>query len=136
MDNGKRNAKSGYGVFFGTQELGYIGKAVPAHEKQTNNVAELMAIQAAVQKLPGAQGGQRAQYRQIHIYSDSNYSIDVITGKKNAHVNKELIQTIQQAIRNSPVEIRLIHVYAHTDGKDMHSIGNDIADYLAGLKGI
>jgi len=118
--NGQKGAKSGYGVFFATRYIQPISRQVPRSEKQTNNVAELMAIRDAIRAASGP----------CTIYTDSNYSIDVLTGRKNAHVNKELIQEIKQGLHG----VKLIHVYAHTgDKQNIHSIGNDIADYLAGL---
>ena len=125
--NGQRGAKSGYGVFFAKEDLSgkNLSCRVPRSEKQTNNVAELMAIHEAVKigrDLPGRP--------LLKIYSDSNYSIDVLTGKKNAHTNKELIDAIKALLRVTRVDF--IHVYAHTSKPDLHSIGNDIADYLAG----
>jgi ribonuclease HI len=125
--NGQRGAKSGYGVFFAKENLmdKNLSRRVPRLEKQTNNVAELMAIHEAIhigKDLPGRPF--------LKIYSDSNYAIDVVTGKKNASKNTELIDGIKALLRITRVDFT--HVYAHTSKQDIHSIGNDIADYLAG----
>jgi ribonuclease HI len=126
-NNGRKNAKSGYGVFFGHMDIPPISRPVPPMEKQTNNVAELMAIYAALEQMKDKVEGK------IRIYSDSNYSLDVITGKKQAHTNLELIARIKKLKSACRVPIDFSHIYAHTDKQDQHSLGNDIADYLAGL---
>ena len=127
-NNGRKNAKSGYGVFFGNRDIAPISRPVPPMEKQSNNVAELMAIHDALDHIQKENTG-----RKIIIYSDSNYSMDVITGKKQAHTNLEIIARIKKLKSVCRIPVEFIHIYAHTDKQDKHSIGNDIADYLAGL---
>jgi len=126
-NNGRQNAKSGYGVFFGNRDIAPISRPVPAMEKQSNNVAELMAIHDALVQV------QKEETGKIIIYSDSNYSMDVITGKKQAHTNIDLIARIKKLKSACRIPVEFIHIYAHTGEQDKHSIGNDIADYLAGL---
>ena len=127
-NNGRKNAKSGYGVFFGNRDIAPISRPVPPMEKQSNNVAELMAIHDALDQIQKENNGKK-----IIIYSDSNYSMDVITGKKQAHTNLEIIARIKKLKSVCRIPVEFIHIYAHTDKQDKHSIGNDIADYLAGL---
>ena len=127
-NNGRKNAKSGYGVFFGNRDITPISRPVSPMEKQSNNVAELMAIHDALVQIQKEKTG-----RKIIIYSDSAYSMDVITGKKQAHTNLDIIARIKKVKSACVIPVEFIHIYAHTDKQDKHSIGNDIADYLAGL---
>ena len=64
-------AKAGYGVFFNTNDPRNISQPVPSELPQTNNVAELLAIDAAIQTV---HNGERTT-----IYSDSQYSINSVT---------------------------------------------------------
>lgn len=126
--NGQEGAKGGYGVFFGCKEYAQLSLrfSLPHTEKQTNNVAELMAIRDAIQV-----SSVISYIAEICIYSDSKYSIDVITKKKKSHANKELVVQIQKLIKSCKLKVQLVHVPAHTGKNDIHSVGNSIADYLA-----
>ena len=51
------------------------------------------------------------------------------SGKK--YLNPDIIDELIKVKINSPFKIDIIHIRAHTGGKDKHSINNDIADSLA-----
>jgi ribonuclease HI len=53
-----------------------------------------------------------------------------LTGWKKEIPNKELVKTVYELYKDKP-NIRFIHIRAHTDNTDIHSIGNDNADKLA-----
>jgi ribonuclease HI len=125
VGNGKRMAKAGYGVYFGALNMPNISRKVPPKFKQTNNVAELLAIHDGIKELV------RAKVSRVQIYSDSEYAMGVITGKKNASANLEIIKSIQDLITESGIQIIWRHIRAHTGATDIHSIGNSIADRLA-----
>lgn len=132
-NNGKQDSDGGIGIHF--SEKNKI-KFKDVSEKlciksSTNNIAELCAIQRAIEITMG--------YDNVKLYTDSKYSINVITkwydiwirkGLLKHKKNIDMIQNICQLYKQSNVE--LIHVRAHTGKMDEHSIGNMIADRLAG----
>ena len=92
-----------------------------------DNIAELKAIIDALKYI--CKVGVPA-----NIYYDSDYASGVITGRKKAHVNLELVEEGKMLLKACKVKPEFIHVYSHTGSKDLHSIGNDIADQLAKCK--
>lgn len=98
------NNSSGYGVIliFSTQVIQGYGH-VPLSVGNTNNVAELYPIYVALSAVPDGD---------MDIYTDSEYALNVITGKKRAYVNLELIAHIQSKMVGRKVNI--YHVYGHT----------------------
>jgi ribonuclease HI len=84
----------------------------------TNNVAELTAILRAAEAIP-------ADAPRIVIYTDSKYSIGVLTLNWKAKVNQELIAKTKKALA-ARKNVRLVYVAAHV-GVPM----NERADELA-----
>jgi len=126
INNGKKNATGGYGVFFGHKEIPYISETLTA--KITNNIAELKGVIEALKVI------LTLKEDQITIYYDSEYAASVITGRKNAHANLELVnegKSLLGDLQSKGKVIKFIHVYSHTGDKDIHSIGNEIVDSLA-----
>lgn len=131
--NGTKHAKAGIGVYVSdTNTLSERLKGL-----QTNQRAELYAILRALQI------NKLSDYTAINIYTDSMYSINCLTKwinswlkngwldkKKRAVKNKDLIHPIYNILSKNQ-HIYLIHVEAHTNKTDIHSIGNDKADTLA-----
>jgi ribonuclease HI len=131
-NNGQRSAMAGIGIYFGEKDLRNVSQRVVG--RQTNNTAEVGAIihlHSIVKE--DIQTGKR-----IGIVSDSEYAIRCVTsyGKKCEEKgwpdipNKELVKqvyTLYKGITN----VKFFHVMAHTDKKDIHSVGNDGADKLA-----
>lgn len=132
IGNGQKNATGGYGVFFGHPEIPYISKDhnIPG---VTNNITELKAIIEAlkvIETLPEA-------VRTFVIHYDSDYAASVITGKKKAHKNIELVdegKTLLRTLQQRNKVVKFEHVYSHTGGTDLHSVGNSIVDDLAKRK--
>jgi len=132
--NGMRNASAGIGVFFGENDPRNISAKLLG--KQTNNLAELTAIvqaHAAIQ--PDILTGKK-----IAIVTDSEYAIKCVStyGEKcckqhwNVDIpNKELVKTAYELYQEVSNSVRFIHIRAHTQKTDIHSIGNDHADRLA-----
>lgn len=132
--NGTRNASAGIGVFFGENDPRNVSAKLLG--KQTNNLAELTAIvqaHAAIQSdiLTG---------KKIAIVTDSEYAIKCVStyGEKcckqhwNVDIpNKELVKTAYELYQKISNSVRFIHIRAHTQKTDIHSIGNDHADRLA-----
>ena len=137
-NNGKLNAKAGFGVYFGKNDSRNISKRVIG--KQTNNVAELLAIIEVFSILKD----EINMYEKIIIYSDSRIAIGwcTTTGEKYAKKNwtkqkgeipnVNLIKSAYELmLNNSNVSLRFIK--AHTGLLDEDSLGNEEADKLANL---
>lgn len=131
-NNGQSNAIAGIGIYFGENDPRNVSQRVQG--KQTNNTAEVGAIvhlHSLIQE--DIQSG-----KQIGIVSDSDYAIRCVTsyGKKCEEKgwpdipNKELVKKLYGLYKDIP-NVTFFHVMAHTEKKDIHSIGNDGADKLA-----
>lgn len=88
----------------------YLGRA-------TNNIAELTAIERIVDKAPRG--------RPLHVYTDSTYSIGVLTGGWRAKKNQELVARVKRALAEHG-DVELHHVRGHA-GAEL----NELADQLA-----
>ena len=134
-NNGLKNAKAGIGVYFSSrndQKLEDISQRLII-EKPTNNKAELMAIEKALEICHKAKITDK-----IIIFTDSQYSIQCITiwypnwVKKNDTKNKknlDILQRIEYLVKQ--LNIKFEYIKAHTELKDEHSQGNSKADNLA-----
>jgi len=136
-NNGRKNARSSIGVYFSDNNLFKIDSFsrvlnVPKH---TNNIAELTAIKESL-KLIYINNVDKINYP-INIYTDSEYSLNVITKwypnwsdkQKSTKQNIPLIKEIYElCIKLNP---QIIHIKAHTGNDDEHSLGNAVADQLA-----
>ena len=89
----------------------YIGEA-------TNNIAELTAVLRAVELA-------RELGRPLRLYTDSQYSIGVLTQGWKARANKELVARVQTALR-AHADAELFHVRGHEG-----VVLNEHADELA-----
>lgn len=134
-NNGKDNAKAGYGIYFGDNDERNVSEKVIG--KQSNNTGELLAIIKTFNIIKK----DLKKGKKIAIVSDSIYAIRCATtyGKKLEKSkwkqnipNKELVKEIYD-IYNGVDNIRFIHIMAHTGKKDIHSIGNENADRLENM---
>lgn len=80
----------------------------------TNNFLELTAILHALQHI-------KKKNIQTRVYSDSAYSINVITGVKTARKNKELVDAIKLEMSKFD-DIKIVKVLAHA--------GNEYNEYV------
>lgn len=133
-NNGKEGASAGIGVYFGEGDPRNISRRIEG--KQTNNVAELMAILAAYEMIKDDIVGGKV----VAIVSDSEYAIRCCgsygermnkEGWKTAIPNKDLVRRLYELYRGSNVQF--IHIRAHTGLSDEHSLGNAEADRLANM---
>ncbi len=131
IGNGKKSATGGYGVFIpgtSTVKERLITRRM-VNGKITNGVAELKAMLCAMEEINtiNQRGGK------FIIHYDSTYAADVITGKKLAKVNLELVTKCKETLEECSAKCEIVfqHVYSHTGKQDLHSIGNEIADKLA-----
>ena len=133
--NGSEKAYMGVGIHFSIHnkvKLKDVSQCI-SYPVVSNNVAELKAIIMAIQLCIS-----NNIQKDIKIYTDSKYSIDSVTKwypywkeKKIEYKKKniELIKYIHDCVQNNDIE--LIHIKAHTNKMDEHSIGNRTADKLA-----
>jgi len=101
-------------VFPNAQVLHGYGH-VPLSVGNTNNVAELYAIYAALSAVPDSD---------MDIYTDSQYSKDVIAGTKRAQSNLDLIAHIKNKMVGR--KVTFTHIYGHSG---VHL--NEVVDSLA-----
>jgi ribonuclease HI len=134
-NNGKENAEAGIGIFFGEHDPCNVSKKIDG--KQSNNTAELTAIIETYFIIKD----DIANGKKIAIVTDSEYAMKCVSsyGKKccnegwNKDIpNKELVKLAYETYNDKP-NIKFIHVKAHTENTDVHSIGNDNADRLANM---
>lgn len=132
-NNGKTSASAGIGIYFGVNDIRNVSRKIDG--KQTNNTAELRAIIETYALIEN----DIHLGKKIAIVSDSEYAIKCVSTygekccKKNWEMdipNKELVKTLYELYKDIP-NIQFIHIRAHTQNTDIHSIGNDCADKLA-----
>lgn len=135
----------GYGVHFPNNEIKSYGREFN-YKPLTNQRAELYAIFSALKRIK-MYVKEHNEIKEIHIYSDSRYSINCLSvwyigWKKNNWkntkgedvANRKLIEanlSIIEKINNNDVKIIFNHVKSHTNNQDELSINNDIVDKLA-----
>jgi ribonuclease HI len=155
--NGKKHAKAGFGVTVGLVGTGYremaqVAEPLLPSESQTNQRAELKGLSkawmVATTQLPAVlQRMGKGSTTTVHIYTDSQYSLDCILkwapawSKKgwtkangDAVLHQDIIEPLFTAVKtwkNSPYKIEFHHVRSHTGKTDPISIGNARADELA-----
>jgi ribonuclease HI len=137
--NGRKGAKAGFAAWFPDHPSWSSALRVPDNEDQTNNRAELSAIQLAVKTLE-----DRGEIDcDLVIYSDSEYSINCLTawlpgwmsrGWKTAAgkdvLHQDLIKDITSHLSKFKSH-RFVHVKAHTGGLDDLSKQNAVVDKMA-----
>jgi ribonuclease HI len=139
-NNGKNNAKAGYGVFFEFDDPRNENGVV--NGKQTNNTGELTAFIRAIEILKE----EIDEKKKINIYTDSEYVIKCAgsysdklqknnwkTSTDKIPPNLKLLQKIYDLYKPNTSTINLFHIKAHTNLSDKHSIGNREADRLANM---
>jgi len=127
-------SKGGYGIYIPEKNV-KVGAPL-LNQKITNNRAELTAIIESIKYLD-----EEDYIKRICIFTDSQYSMYIFNGtgeryETNGFKNEgkdvpniDLIKNILELKRK--YNIVLLKVRAHTDKKDEHSKGNEIADKLA-----
>jgi ribonuclease HI len=146
-DNGRRGARGGFGVhvYSDTESRLDISQALNPSEPQTNNRAELRAIEAACNLIDNHGDEWRKTHTRFTIWTDSEYSINSLTKwaqgwkangwkKRDAGpiVNLDLIQPLYTRLSKSP-HVSLRYVKGHQDAKGSMFpwCGNIVADKLA-----
>ena len=131
--NGCEDAKSGLGIYFRENDPRNVSKKLEG--KHTNNVAELDAMICAFSIVQE----DLKQGKIITFVSDSEYAIKCATsyGKHQSLLtwekdipNKDLVKTLYESCSQYD-NLQFLHIKAHTNKKDKHSLGNENADLLA-----
>ena len=136
INNGKKQAKAGIGIYFGVNDERNVSKQLELnkYDNITNNSAEIVAIIEAYKIVE-----KELNDKKICIATDSEYSIKCATfyGEKCASMNwkkhipnRDLVIELYNIYKNNK-NLKLMHIKAHTNKKDIHSIGNAEADKLA-----
>jgi ribonuclease HI len=130
LNNGKPNARAGYGIYFGENDIrNKAGKLEGS--LQTNNRAELMAILETLKMCPKGD---------IEIITDSNLAVKTFTEwintwkkskwwkscdwtHKDAKKNCDLISEIDNLIQSRQGKVSFTHVYGHQSLTDANSKG-------------
>jgi ribonuclease HI len=139
-NNGKPNAVAGIGIFFGIDDPRNVSQKLMSESimRQTNNVAELMAIIDTFRIIDT----DLLSGKKVAIVTDSEYAMKCSDkyGEKCANTgwtkeipNKVLVKILYELCVKWRKSVQIIHVKAHTNEKDPHSIGNHYADKLANL---
>lgn len=132
-NNGRENAIAGIGIFLGQDDPRNVSELVEG--KQSNNTAELTAL---IKTWPIIEK-DILDGKKVTIVSDSIYAIRCVSsyGEKCAQncwkkgiPNKELVKIAYEIYKDNK-NVEFMHIKAHTDNQDVHSIGNDGADRLA-----
>jgi len=90
--------------------------------KSTNQAAELWAIGGALESLPVSFTGER----EVHVFTDSQFSIDCLMGRCFSPVHFHRIAKIRKIARGLGCAVRYHHVAGHAGIP-----GNEHADKLA-----
>lgn len=131
--NGKAGAVAGYGIYFANNDPRNTSARIQS-AKVSNNVAELTAVIEAIGLI-----AHDVATKRVAIYTDSTYAMCCCTtygAKCKAKAwpldipNLDLVRTAYTLVQQYP-NISLIHVSAHTNNADVHSVGNHNADQLA-----
>ena len=138
-NNGKPGAKAGFAVWFPDHASMSFSGRIPDGQAQTNQRAEMMAIQRSVAQLD-EKGHHDAD---IVIYTDSEYSINCLTkwvtgwvsrGWKTSAggdvLHRDLIEDVSGRLSKFKSH-RFVHVRSHTGKEDELSKNNDIVDKMA-----
>jgi ribonuclease HI len=127
-------SKAGFGIYIPDKDI-KIGEPL-LNQKITNNRAEMTAIINSLKYLD-----EWELLKKICIFTDSQYSMYIFNGtgeryESNGYKNDgkdvpniDLIKKLLDLKRK--YNIVLLKVRAHTDKKDRHSLGNEVADKLA-----
>lgn len=126
INNGKKGSKGGIGVYFGENDDRNVSKNINL-EKVTNNIAELSAVNEALDILDSYDDD-------IIVYTDSKYVIlcctsygdkQNISNWQNEIPNKSLVREVYDKLKRKN-NISLEYVRGHNN-----NYGNEMADKLA-----
>ena len=142
INNGRRDARAGIGVYFGEHDERNVSKSVLG--KQSNNTAELGAALEAYHIIRS----DILNGKKVGIVTDSEYVLKCVGSygdkcSKNNWIedipNKYIVKSLYNLASEFSSQTRFYHIRSHTNKTDVHSVGNEGADVLAnraiGLEG-
>lgn len=126
--NNNKNAAAGFAVYFPSTKI-LIAKSM----RGTNNQAELEAMRYCLWYISEKCKDIEIPDNTIHIFSDSEYVINAVTGKHKSKANVEKINICKMLISKLKEKylIEFHHVFAHTKGTDFMSKYNALVDHAA-----
>ena len=135
FNNGSKNAKAGIGIYISDDNINNVSRELEG-DKLTNNIAELTAA------IEGINIIKKQDIKNKVIVTDSEYVIKCATtygaklaanewktSKDKTPPNVELVKRLYELTNKYKINFK--HIMAHTDNKDIHSLGNYNADKLA-----
>ena len=155
INNGKRNAKGGIGIFFDDDSPDNLGEEFNINGKTSNNICELEAVRRAINII--IKKKEFKSNNKILICSDSTYVIDCITkwsntwekngwmrrnkgGKKVPVKNVDLIKEIKKLYYQYTIQFKHIKAHRNLNPEIKKSsleykewYGNKMADELANI---
>lgn len=142
LKNGASGASAGYGIYITKNDIECHRhySRVPFEQPQTNQRAELLALQYALHYIASSLPSPHI----AHIYTDSKYAMQCLTVwgpvwkvsgwrkyDKKPIQHLDIIQPCVNLYESMKDRVFMHHVLAHTNNKDTLSKGNEIADALA-----
>ena len=136
--NGKKTAQGGFGVFFSDKNIKPYSQILDNKINIiTSPYAELSGILSALKTIDSIYNKQK-----IYLYTDSEYCLNALTKWYKSWIKNNWIKADKSQVKNkdeileiinyiNKYNVNLIHINSHTGKKDIHSIGNDIADLLS-----
>ena len=126
INNGKKNARGGIGIFFSDDNTNNIGEEFSIEGKTSNNICELEAVRRAIEII--SEDKEFKDTDLILVCSDSSYVIDCITkwsntwekngwkrknksGKMEKVKNLDLIKSIKSMYYKYNIQFK--HIKAH-----------------------
>ena len=135
FNNGSKNAKAGIGIYISDDNINNVSRELEG-DKLTNNIAELTAA------IEGINIIKKQDIKNKVIVTDSEYVIKCATtygaklaanewktSRDKTPPNVELVKRLYELTNKYKINFK--HIMAHTDNKDIHSLGNYNADKLA-----
>jgi len=155
INNGKKNARGGIGIFFSDDNTNNIGEEFSIEGKTSNNICELEAVRRAIEII--SEDKEFKDTDLILVCTDSSYVIDCITkwsntwekngwkrknksGKMEKVKNLDLIKSIKSMYYKYNIQFK--HIKAHRVlGSDISKdsleytewYGNKMADEYANI---
>jgi ribonuclease HI len=117
-----KNKKSGWAVYIPKLKKLFSGNMIG-----TNNLAELTAMKFALWYV----SRHVSDEQDIYILSDSEYTINAVTGINKVMANATIINECKKYIELISANLHFVHCDAHTGGTDFISRCNDIVDKAA-----
>jgi ribonuclease HI len=115
LGNGKLSALGGVGVYFGPGDQRNISEPLTG-TRQTNNRAELTAVQRALEVAP--------RDRRIVIVSDSKYAIDCVTDWFRGWQRNNWMNSSRKPVENKDLVVKIIDLLEERQRVNRHRLAD------------